>query len=121
PAFKRLLYGAAILAAVGGPPLAKSARRLGSRLAYAEACRRAGLEKGARHEVASLTFAEEYLKSVTANDAELVLWLIGTHHGNGRPFFPAVDWPRMDGERIEPAFDDRKMFGTCTRSLAALT
>lgn len=20
-------------------------------------------------------------------------WLIGTHHGHGRPFFPAVEWP----------------------------
>jgi CRISPR-associated endonuclease/helicase Cas3 len=121
PAFKRLLYGAAILAAIGSPPLAKSAKQPGSRLAYAEACRRAGLEKGARHEVASLVFAEEFLKNATANDVELVLWLIGTHHGYGRPFFPAVYWPRTDGEGIEPGFGEERTLATCTRSLAALT
>jgi CRISPR-associated endonuclease/helicase Cas3 len=26
-----------------------------------------------------------------AKDPELVLWLIGTHHGYGRPFFPHAD------------------------------
>lgn len=121
PAFKRLLYGTAVLAAVGGPPLAKSAKQRGSRVAYAEACRRAGLEVGARHEVASLAFAEEYLKTSSANDAELVLWLIGTHHGYGRPFFPLVEWPRVDGEKIKPGLGEQGLIATCTRSVAMLT
>jgi CRISPR-associated endonuclease/helicase Cas3 len=121
PAFKQLLYGASVLAAIGGPPLAKSSKLAGSRLSYTDACRRAGLKEGARHEVASLAFVEEYFKTAKANDAELVLWLVGTHHGHGRPFFPLVDWPGPDSGRMEADLGSGLMSTTCARSLAELT
>ncbi|MEB2344208.1 MAG: type I-U CRISPR-associated helicase/endonuclease Cas3 [Deltaproteobacteria bacterium] len=88
PAFKMWLYGGDELAATG-PALAKSGRRYLPQRAR----RLAGLPQGARHEVASLAFAEAHPKLQESNDPALVLWLVGTHHGWGRPFFPGVDWP----------------------------
>ena len=121
PAFKRLLYGGNELAAIGGPPLAKSTKLPGSRLAWAEACRRAGFQQGGRHEVASLAFAEAHPKLAQARDPKLVLWLIGTHHGYGRPFFPAYNWPGESEETIEADLGDGMIVVRPTRSIAALT
>src|ERR1700731_3523577 len=97
-----MLYGGAELAALGGPPLAKSTRLPGTAAERAEASRRSGLPRGARHEVASLAYAEAHPKFAEAHDPELVLWLIGTHHGHGRPFFPPVDWPLAAGDALGP-------------------
>jgi CRISPR-associated endonuclease/helicase Cas3 len=98
PAFQRFLYDGDELAAIGGAVLAKSGRQL-----QPDARRRAGLPGGARHEVASLRFAEAHPAFSVAHDPELVLWLIGTHHGHGRPLFPPVAWP-VEGEafRADP-------------------
>ncbi len=121
PAFKRLLYGGNELAAIGGSPLAKSTKLPGSRREWDEACERAGFPQGGRHEVASLAYAEAHPKLAKTHDAELVLWLIGTHHGHGRPFFPAIDWPGQSAEVIEADLGDGVATATCTRSIAALT
>ena len=88
PDFQRYLHGGDELAAAGGVILAKSGRTLGP-----EVRQRAGLPNGARHEVASLRLAEAHPMFAAAHDPALVLWLIGTHHGHGRPLFPAVEWP----------------------------
>lgn len=88
-AFQMWLYGGDELAVLAGQPLAKSGR-----VDLGHAARRlSGLPKGARHEVASLGFAERHPKLREAHDPALVLWLIGTHHGHGRPLFPSVEWP----------------------------
>jgi CRISPR-associated endonuclease/helicase Cas3 len=34
--------------------------------------------------------AERHPDFVGAHDPDLVLWLIGTHHGRGRPIFPPI-------------------------------
>jgi CRISPR-associated endonuclease/helicase Cas3 len=121
PAFKCLLYGGNELAAISGPPLAKSTKFPESRLEWIEACRRAGFQQGGRHEVASLAFAEAHPKLAGAHSPELVLWLIGTHHGHGRPFFPAKDWPGQSAKMIEADLGDGMVAATCARSMAALT
>ena len=68
-----------------GEPMAKSAR--GSRGAW----KRAELPRGWRHEALSVRMARTHPRFDKAHDPELVLWLIGTHHGLGRPFFAFVD------------------------------
>jgi CRISPR-associated endonuclease/helicase Cas3 len=98
-AFKCWLYGGDELAAQG-EALAKS-----KLVRISPAAReRADLPNGARHELASLAFAEAHPRLGQAKDPELVLWLIGTHHGAGRPFFPAVEWP-PPGETFEANVD----------------
>ena len=52
---------------------------------------RADLPKGWRHEALSVRMAQAHPRFADASDPALVLWLIGTHHGFGRPFFDFVD------------------------------
>ncbi|HEU4583756.1 MAG TPA: type I-U CRISPR-associated helicase/endonuclease Cas3 [Polyangiaceae bacterium] len=113
PEFKAWLYGGDPFHS-DLPPLAKSGRQRLPRKARSLA----NLPDGARHEVASLLFAVQHPAFQDAHDSDLVLWLIGTHHGYGRPFFTNVDWPRAgqsfsvdlgDGtvtSREAPAFAD---------------
>lgn len=44
-----------------------------------------------RHEALSVTIATQHPEFAKAHDPELVLWLVGTHHGWGRPLFPHAD------------------------------
>ncbi|MCY3839223.1 MAG: HD domain-containing protein, partial [Gammaproteobacteria bacterium] len=72
-------------------PMAKSAR--GSPGSWSQA----RLPHGWRHEAQSVRMACEHPRFDDAHDPELVLWLIGTHHGLGRPFFAfAEDDPEPD-------------------------
>lgn len=77
--------------APSGEPLAKSARRPRGEdsVARSDAC----LPDYWRHEALSVRLAIEYLARAPRSDidAELVVWLVGTHHGYGRPFFPHDD------------------------------
>ena len=52
---------------------------------------RADLPKGWRHEALSVRMAQAHPRFADASDPALVLWLIGTHHGFGRPFFDFID------------------------------
>lgn len=68
----------------------------------------AGLPSRWRHEALSVRIAPRHSRFATVSDAELVLWLLGTHHGWGRPFFPHTDgreseletFPSVLGEAI---------------------
>lgn len=44
-----------------------------------------------RHEALSVRLALANPRLHEAHDRGLVLWLVGTHHGHGRPFFPHAD------------------------------
>jgi CRISPR-associated endonuclease/helicase Cas3 len=78
-------------------PLAKSGTRP-TRQELRRAARLAALPSGARHECWSVELARSMPRMNEASDPELVLWLIGTHHGQGRPFFPPVMYPVSDEE-----------------------
>ena len=70
-----------------GRPLAKS----GARNWSPSAGKRAGLPEGWRHEALSVRMAQAHPRFANAHDPALVLWLIGSHHGLGRPFFGFLD------------------------------
>jgi CRISPR-associated endonuclease/helicase Cas3 len=85
PRFQAMLYGGDRFSVDDAKILAKSAHRVDSAWA------RAGLPDHWRHEALSVRIAREHTRFGSANDHELVLWLIGVHHGYGRPFFPHAD------------------------------
>jgi CRISPR-associated endonuclease/helicase Cas3 len=73
-------------------PLAKSGLSRGARHEHQLAQRKSGYPKGTRHEVQSVAMLESQMNELTrrAHDVELVLHLVGSHHGHCRPFAPAV-------------------------------
>jgi CRISPR-associated endonuclease/helicase Cas3 len=85
PRFQAMLYGGDWLAVDDRKILAKSDQRA------ALAWEKAGLPPHWRHEALSVRIAREHALFRAANDPELVLWLVGVHHGYGRPFFPNAD------------------------------
>lgn len=84
PRFQRYLTGAF---SHSGYILAKSGKRRGFR-EDAAARRGAKLPERWRHEALSVRIARVHPDFAASQDPELVLWLIGTHHGYGRPQFP---------------------------------
>jgi CRISPR-associated endonuclease/helicase Cas3 len=82
PRFQAMLYGGDWFAVDEGRVLAKSARWVRS------AWEKAHLPEHWRHEALSVRLAREHPLFREANDPELVLWLVGVHHGYGRPLFP---------------------------------
>ena len=69
---------------------AKSIYEFKSNAEYEKYRKMAQLPKGYRHECLSVSLAKNHRDFKKANDCELVLYLIGTHHGYGRPLFPPV-------------------------------
>jgi CRISPR-associated endonuclease/helicase Cas3 len=86
-----------------GATYAKSGRRA-TPTESAAARLRAGLPARWRHEVQSVRLAAARLATGNNNhpDPDLVLWLIGTHHGQGRPFFAHDDdWDAHDDRLLD--------------------
>jgi CRISPR-associated endonuclease/helicase Cas3 len=70
--------------------LAKSAPGALGRNRYTAVRRAAGLPDGFRHECWSVALLRSSPILAGFNDPDLVVWLVGAHHGYGRPWFPVV-------------------------------
>jgi CRISPR-associated endonuclease/helicase Cas3 len=78
----------------------------------------AGYPDGARHEAASVTAACASGLLSEAHDRDLVLHLIGTHHGCGRPFFPV--WDDKPGFMILVEAEEKSFETSSGRELARI-
>lgn len=119
PRFQRLLRGGSPLADVASEPLAKSTFLVNDRAVRIRARERSAYPKGARHELSSVSILEQGAELLaTANDRDLVLHLVASHHGWCRPFAPAVD----DPEPVDLVFDagGKKLVVSSRHRLAAL-
>jgi CRISPR-associated endonuclease/helicase Cas3 len=114
--FQAWLNDGSIIKALSQPePLAKS----GGRRNPAEVGRmreRAGYPKDGRHEAASVMIADLSIALNMAHDRELVLYLIGVHHGFGRPLFPV--WSDQNQIRVIAKVDGEMIESTTGRELA---
>jgi CRISPR-associated endonuclease/helicase Cas3 len=89
-----VLHGGELAWLASTVSLAKSAR-IGGRL----------LPPGVRHEAHSSQIARGHPRLAEAGDPDLVLWLVATHHGHGRPGWPAATI--AEGWVDEAAWADR--------------
>jgi CRISPR-associated endonuclease/helicase Cas3 len=89
------------------PDSAKDILAKSGRILPRSARKKAGLPDWWRHEALSVRLARTDARFARATDPDLVLWLIGSHHGHGRPFFPHHD-PTEEAPNVGPqslAFD----------------
>ncbi len=95
PRFQRLLAGGSeVRQALLDEPLAKASEGRLDRRGRLEARRRSGYPESCRHELLSVAMVERTEGALAgAHDPELVLHLVGSHHGWCRPFPPALDDP----------------------------
>ncbi len=93
PRFQILLRGGDEIELLKDETLwAKSAMAPGAKQAHDLAYRRSGYPRGGRHEVQSIAMLEAARETIAAlaHDLDLVLHLVGSHHGYCRPFAPPV-------------------------------
>jgi CRISPR-associated endonuclease/helicase Cas3 len=96
PRFQVMLYDGDEIAAAGAPLRAKSDSSLNDPASRARARSRAALPDGFRHEMASVALLRSEAGRAllaSANDPELVLHLVASHHGHARPFAPPEEHP----------------------------
>jgi len=93
PRFQKWLAGGSeVRLAMFEEAMAKSAQTQRNRQAISLARERAGYPAGYRHELLSVAMVQAHETLLdNAHDRELVLHLIGSHHGWCRPFAPFVD------------------------------
>jgi CRISPR-associated endonuclease/helicase Cas3 len=114
--FQRWLYhGDELQRIAGGRLLAKSGMDPGDPRSRA-ARLQAGLPDGFRHEAVSAALARKARDAgATKGDGRLgrlVVHLIGTHHGHGRPCFQPIDDPSPEATRYEVGGASREAWST---------
>lgn len=98
PRFQLMLHGGdSRRAAAASEPIAKSGMPATDRLAFRLARERAGYPRGMRHEALSAEIVRRRLDRNGSKpldvDVDLVVHLVASHHGRGRPLLPPVADP----------------------------
>ncbi|MEW6247043.1 MAG: type I-U CRISPR-associated helicase/endonuclease Cas3 [Nitrospirota bacterium] len=104
PRFQAWLWGGDRMAAKrSGTLLAKSGvMDPNDHVARRVARERAGFPAGARHECYSVSIVSSHNHLLDkSHDRDLVLYLIGTHHGRGRPLMPAIEDDGIESLKFE--------------------
>ena len=99
--------------------IAKSSQPIRNYSEYERYRKTSQLPVGHRHECWSVLLAEGYPGFRDSKDLDLVKYLIGTHHGHGRPMFPPV----MDDRRlidVEFELDGKTIHGKIDQELSRL-
>lgn len=89
----------------GTPPLAKSAIDPGSPESR-KAREISGYPRGRRHEAISVRLFERVDSTEGGQESDLTRYLIGSHHGNGRPLFPTPSAEQSPDTIVAPAFGE---------------
>lgn len=111
--------GDEIAAAMAEALLAKSGRSGRNAAAVRRARERAGYPAGGRHECLAVALISNNNGVIPAErDAPLVRYLVGTHHGRGRPFMPVV--PDSTNEITELCHGDAIIRTSCDHRLYRL-
>jgi CRISPR-associated endonuclease/helicase Cas3 len=116
PRFQRWLRGG-IEARPNTELLAKGINE-GNRDARELARKRAGYPKGCRHELLSLAMVSASSVLASANDRDLVMHLVASHHGWCRPFPPFLEDP--EGHEVRLAHGDVELGASTRHRLAKL-
>jgi CRISPR-associated endonuclease/helicase Cas3 len=94
PRFQIMLWrGDRARAELADEPLAKSGMDPSDRAAFARARRAAGYPEAMRHEALSALITSRRVAGDPAVDRDLVVHLVASHHGHGRPLLPPVADP----------------------------
>jgi len=79
-----------------------------------------GYPRGLRHEFISAGLLTQHHEALTdVEDPDLVLFLVGTHHGRGRPFVLPVDDPNP--QTVEVELDGHRFQGSSAHGLDTLS
>lgn len=100
--------------------IAKSHGRDLDRTEYLRLMQIAHLPIGYRHECWSVRMAASHPEFKNTHDSDLVQYAIGTHHGHGRPMFPAIDDPFADNGIVEWSLDGERMVANTDHGLGRI-
>jgi len=118
--FQAFLYGTDPDDLLQEKIIAKSAHAVINYREYEQRRKTAQFPEGQRHECWSVLLSEGHPRFRDAKDPDLVRYLIGTHHGHGRPMFPPVKDDGRSTDKVKFEFDGKTIVGSTEQELSRL-